>query len=531
MVDITGLFGSFDPIGAYAKGAALRKGWDTDAARKAALSGVTFDADGNGMRSAVESLFRAGDLDGAAKIASVGGDLQKAAQEKAFLASVGGLFGGGSGQSATSMQPQPMGAQSGDMAGYSNAISKVESGGRYDAMGPTTKSGDKAHGKYQIMGANIPQWTQEALGRPMTPQEFLASPDAQEATFKHKFGQYVAKYGPEGAARAWFAGEGGMNDMGRKDVLGTSVADYSAKFLNGMGGGAAPTGRPVQMAQAGGQEVSPVVKAMILSPNPATRAQGLALLAQAQGKVDPVAREIQQLDLAKKKREAANVDYEYQKAPDGTVYQREKGKPNAPWEKSLSLPEKPDTIKFDDISSIRKEISGLPEVKRYSEALPAYNTMVKAGTNPSAAGDLAFVYGIAKVFDPDSVVREGEMKFSSNAQSMPDKVIGAINAVVAGGTRLSEDVKRELIQITQERMQEMRGQYDERIAGYQPVFENYKIKPELVVPKMRDVLPVPPIRKVTASTPAPAQGAATPKTIDGWQEAPNMPGVRIREKR
>lgn len=127
--------------------------------------------------------------------------------------------------------PPPLSPSSG------GAISGIESGGRYDVLGPVTKTGDRAYGKYQVMGANIPQWTQQVLGRQMTAQEFVASPEAQEAVFKAKFGEYTSKYGPEGAARAWFAGEGGMNDPNRRDQLGTSVADYSRKFMAAGGGG------------------------------------------------------------------------------------------------------------------------------------------------------------------------------------------------------------------------------------------------------------------------------------------------------
>ncbi len=112
---------------------------------------------------------------------------------------------------------------------YNDAIASIESIGRYDKLGPMTK-GDRAYGRYQVMGANIPEWTKAALGRSMTPQEFLANPQAQDAVFAHRFGSYVQKYGPEGAARAWFAGEGGMNDPNRRDVLGTSVSDYANKF-------------------------------------------------------------------------------------------------------------------------------------------------------------------------------------------------------------------------------------------------------------------------------------------------------------
>ncbi|MGL4488503.1 MAG: hypothetical protein ACRCU5_03560, partial [Rhizobiaceae bacterium] len=127
--------------------------------------------------------------------------------------------------------------------------------------------------------------------------------------------------------------------------------------------------------------------------------------------------------------------------------------------------------KFDDVSSLRKEIGAVPEVKRYSEALPAYNTMVKAVDNETAAGDLAFVYGLAKVFDPDSVVREGEMQFSQGAQSMPERVMGTINSVVSGQTKLTRETKAELVQIVNERMLQMQQQYDERMEGYSPVFE------------------------------------------------------------
>lgn len=128
------------------------------------------------------------------------------------------------------------------MASYRDAISAIESGGRYDNLGPVTKTGDRAYGRYQVMGANIPEWSQAALGRRVTPQEFLADPSLQDAVFDHRFGNYAQKYGPEGAARAWFAGEGGMNNMGAQDQLGTSVSSYAQRFNNAMGqGGEQPT--------------------------------------------------------------------------------------------------------------------------------------------------------------------------------------------------------------------------------------------------------------------------------------------------
>ncbi|HVI27626.1 phage tail length tape measure family protein [Hansschlegelia sp.] len=111
------------------------------------------------------------------------------------------------------------------------AIKDIESsGGNYGALGPLTRTGDRAYGAYQIMGANIGPWSERYLGRRLTPQAFLADREAQDSIFQGEFGRLSAKYGPEGASRAWFAGEGGMWKPGATDVVGTSVGGYGSRF-------------------------------------------------------------------------------------------------------------------------------------------------------------------------------------------------------------------------------------------------------------------------------------------------------------
>lgn len=117
-------------------------------------------------------------------------------------------------------------------------IAKVESGGKYDVLGPATKSGDRAYGKYQVMGANIPAWTKQALGQAMTPEQFLNSPQAQEAVFEDQFRRNVAKYGTvQDAASVWFSGRPMAKAGNARDVLGTTVPDYVNKFMAGYQGG------------------------------------------------------------------------------------------------------------------------------------------------------------------------------------------------------------------------------------------------------------------------------------------------------
>lgn len=136
----------------------------------------------------------------------------------------------------TASPPQPMDV-------YQNTIKHMETGGQkdpYSAMVPSVdpKSGATRYavGAYGIMDSNVPSWTKDALGRSMTPQEFAADPSAQDAVFRAKFGNYVQKYGPEGAARAWLAGEGGMNNPNVKDTFGTDPISYGRKFANSIVG-------------------------------------------------------------------------------------------------------------------------------------------------------------------------------------------------------------------------------------------------------------------------------------------------------
>jgi hypothetical protein len=126
--------------------------------------------------------------------------------------------------------------QDNPIAKMAEVTSGQESGGNYHSIGPETRTGDRAYGKYQVMGANVPSWTQEVTGRSMTPAEFLQDSDAQEAVYKTKMGQYAQKYGPEGAARAWFAGEGGMNNPNARahtpsgTPYGPTVSQYGNNF-------------------------------------------------------------------------------------------------------------------------------------------------------------------------------------------------------------------------------------------------------------------------------------------------------------
>ncbi len=114
-----------------------------------------------------------------------------------------------------------------------NGIAAVESSGSknpYRLLSKASKNGDRAHGKYQIMGNNIGPWSKAAIGRSLSKQEFLDSPQLQEKVAAYIIGGYLKKHSPQDAASMWFSGRTMAKAGNAKDVYGTTVPMYIKKF-------------------------------------------------------------------------------------------------------------------------------------------------------------------------------------------------------------------------------------------------------------------------------------------------------------
>lgn len=122
-----------------------------------------------------------------------------------------------------------MGGGSDPIGDLLKAVGNTESSGNYGVLGRPTRRGDRAYGKYQVMGANIPAWSKEVLGQQLTPEQFLNNPEAQDAIARAKLGSYYNKTGNiEDAASMWFSGRP-MRGNNSRDILGTSVPEYVAR--------------------------------------------------------------------------------------------------------------------------------------------------------------------------------------------------------------------------------------------------------------------------------------------------------------
>ncbi len=502
-----------------------------------------------------------------------------AASEAALISS---LFNGGATPAATPAvavpTASPVAASApGDAA---SAIASIESGGKYDLLGPVTKTGDRAYGKYQVMGANVPQWTKAHLGREMTPQEFLASPEAQDAVFKGQFGQYAQKYGPEGAAKAWFAGERGMTNPNAKDMLGTTVQSYADRFTKAYGGvpvqaasadpaalpvnaqsaeGYAIPGQPAPAVQTVAQAmpaasgVNPRIMAAMASPyisDGTKRVLGIMLQQQmSQGEVKTidlgnkvlmtdqrgnVIREISKGEPNKGpefgvigKDAFGNEQYGWRDPRDKSttpVAPQSAAQPTITGSDGNPIPIPPGVdpkvireaaskriaeesmpASSDTTSKLRNEIQGLPSYKNIAQAAPVYKSMLEAAGRDNRAADVNMIYGMAKIMDPGSVVRESEMTVAQAIATLPQQLQAAIKSQMTESGRLTPELRAAIMTEARSRIGAYQTMFDQDANMYRGIAQRGRMNEADVLPTFGPFDEFKPPTK-----------AAAPVVIDGY---------------
>jgi len=145
-------------------------------------------------------------------------------------------------QQQTQRQPQDLFRQTFD------SIVKQESGGNYQAIGPAMPHrSDRALGRYQIMEANLPSWSQQYLGRQVGREEFINNPQIQDQIAMGRMGDYWKRaeslgLAPEDRARyvsmAWYGGQGRADSRVQNGKFVYNQADLAKQRI---AGGTAPS--------------------------------------------------------------------------------------------------------------------------------------------------------------------------------------------------------------------------------------------------------------------------------------------------
>lgn len=343
---------------------------------------------------------------------------------------------------------------------------------------------EQSYGPFQLyMGGGLGNEFQQQTGlHPSDPSAWMKGIDF--ALDKAKESGWGAWYG---AAKA---------GIGDRDGLGGAQG-----AVNALAEGSGP-----QMAQAapqgtGGGLLPPpdVMRALFSSRQTRDFAISIAQEARKAQRGDPEAA----LKLRKLKAEIDQLENPNSKpniinAGDGQLYNANTGQ----WISSPGAANAP--ADFDDTSSLRKEIHQLPSYKNYSQAVPIYKSMVETAGRDSKASDLNLVYGLGKIMDPTSVVREGEMVMVNNTSSLPDWLNGAINSV-NGGAKLTPATRQAILTEAYGRMKGYDDQFKQDTAQYSGIVERNRMNMDDVIPNFGDIKPW-----------SPPKGPRQPVVIDGY---------------
>lgn len=178
----------------------------------------------------------------------------------------------------------------------------------------------------------------------------------------------------------------------------------------------------------------------------------------------------------------AEVDRDWGVARDRAKmeYERQFGEYKSTRERTEKQPQQ----QFDNSNKLRDEFQGSVVVKNYRDITPIMESMKDAATRPSRAADLNMVYALAKIMDPGSVVREGEMIMVNNTQGIGDRLAGMINSL-NGGATLTPEARARILEEAQSRYKGLEQNYKALEDHYGGMADRFGLRREDVIVPIR----------------------------------------------
>jgi len=350
------------------------------------------------------------------------------------------------------------------------AIQPIETGGLddpYSALGPVNeKTGDRPYGYSQIMGANIPRWSEKYLGKRMSPDEYLAGGEAvQTALTEAVMEDMLGRHGnAKDVFSEWHSGVPLAEAQGRADALGTRTPDYVEKAYANLGGSSsapAPMQAAAPQQQQPARNTGPTVRELMkVASNPGLNEQQRsvvnALLTNALKQPEGMtAYQQEQINIANQRLGIDQSKYARESAQDAS----EAAAPDVKGEGDL-----------------RKEVTSLN--KTFATTSQAYQRIQSATDTPT--GDVALIFAYMKMLDPTSTVRESEYATIENIGSVPTRIWNMFEKAksgqgVAPGTR--KEIKENVSNIMKAQIFE----YNDRAKYYRGLAGQYDYDPDRII--------------------------------------------------
>ena len=139
-------------------------------------------------------------------------------------------------------------------------------------------------------------------------------------------------------------------------------------------------------------------------------------------------------------------------------------------------------------TDLRKELNDLPQVKKFASAAPAYKSIVDAASRNNKQADINLVYGLAKLYDPESVVREGEYDTIAKSQTIPEWLKGQAASLTGTGGKLTPATRALILQEAEGRFNSYRTEYNAANKRYSEIARQRGSNPSnIVIPIAGDV--------------------------------------------
>lgn len=138
-------------------------------------------------------------------------------------------------------------------------------------------------------------------------------------------------------------------------------------------------------------------------------------------------------------------------------------------------------------TDLRKEFADLPEVKRYKAAYPSFKAIQDAAKTNNPQADINLIYGLAKLYDPESVVREGEYSTIANSQAIPERVKSWAQSLRGGG-KLTPETKRQILEQANQRISAFEGEYQKANSAYGGIAKDRGANTANVIPPVGRVV-------------------------------------------
>ena len=154
------------------------------------------------------------------------------------------------------------------------------------------------------------------------------------------------------------------------------------------------------------------------------------------------------------------------------------------WRKQHSERATSDALPPDpkSVASLRGEVQSLPSYKNVAQAAPVYKSMLEAAGRDTRAADVNMIYGLAKIMDPTSVVRESEMTIAQAVATLPQQLQATVASQLQASGRLTPEVRAAIMQEAYGRMSSYQGMFDQDMSMYRGITQRGRMNEADVIP-------------------------------------------------